>query len=126
MLVVDEPDDGFAIEQTGNIERNRLVKLERIARAPEVPVRQEQGEQWRVDFDGGLQIENVVPGVRHLAQVMVEVLDGRKVDLAQLNRLDFPARGAELRIDLNDEVVDVQIVLNEDIVAQVLDRARMQ
>lgn len=126
MLVVDQPYVGSIAKHFGTIEGHGLVQLQRVAGAPEIAVGKKQLVERRVDFNSGFEIEKVQAAVRQTGFINLEWSIGDAVEVGMLLAAQLDALGFHLAIQANEEVVDIEVVLEKDIVAQIPEIVRAQ
>ena len=124
MAVLDEVQVVVRAQDARQIDRHRLVQLQRMRRPHEVRTRQHQGVHRGVELHRRLHIDLVQQAVRKRLELRKTVRDHREVD--PFRREQLPPLGVQRLVQLDDEVEDVQVVLKEQIVFNVLQPRRPQ
>src|SRR4029079_17914069 len=106
------------------VDPHRLVQLQRLVRAREVALAQQQVIQRGVQLDRRDRIEEVERAAGKARERDGRVVDGVEVDAR--GRRQAAVLGGERGVQADDEVVEVQIVLQEEVVLDVGGRERPQ
>src|SRR5262245_682198 len=118
VFVVQQTEMMRFIENARDVKRHSLVELQGIRRAPEVVVGQEELIERSVYFNRRLHVNQVRPSARKFTQRERRVCNAIEVDL--LGRLDLDSALAQLAVQLDDEVEEIEIVFEEEIIEQVV------
>src|SRR5262245_20204205 len=124
VFVVEQAEVMRFMQDARDVKGHGLVQLQRIRSAPEIVVGQEELVEGSIDFNCRLRVNRVRPTVRELAYRERAVGDAVEVDLRRRFYLN-PAL-AQLAVQLNDEVKEIEIMLEEKIVKQVFQIARSE
>src|SRR5580704_13551204 len=126
VLVVDKADIGGVAEQLGTVEGHGLVQLQRVARAPEIAVGKKQLVERCVDFNGGFEVQKVQAAGGQTGFINLEWSIGDAGEVGMLLAAQLDALGFHLAIETDEEVIDVEVVLEKNVVAQFVEIARAQ
>ena len=117
VAVVDQRQVRGVAQDLRRVDADGLVELQRLVRAREVALPEQQVIERRVELDRRDRVEEVERAARKPPERDGRLVDGVEVDARR--RRQAAALGGERGVQADDEVVEVQIVLQEQVVLDV-------
>ena len=124
MPIVEQDQVLARVEDGGRVQADGFVQLQRIRRPPEIAVGQQQLVDRGEQLDRALQVQEIAPAPRHVGQLQRRAHDHRQVRRRHV--LQAATGFAQVLVEADDEVVQVEVVDQEQVLAHVLDPERRE